>query len=279
VNRTKTRIIGLHYKILSHPLVIEVMQNASPLHSMISAKIKDSGKSGEDIQKRAHQVLSEIHASDHNLYIEFTYHNEVFHYTSNLIHAMERLEMTPIFLKLFPRTATFDKNDITIHRWIQYHYSNYIVTMISVYDTALLVVNAIFGLGIEPRKCNDRTVAKHELVKKSRVKKALDGLDSIMKPYRDPRNFFVHRNIIPGLATLDDLEGLRFIEETGKKLNLEAEPIRDPRVVKLLYNYQRQLLVKEVVKEGTRVADTVYELFDELQPVYSALSAKIKKRS
>jgi hypothetical protein len=45
------------------------------------------------------------------------------------------------------------------------------------------------------------------------------------------------------------------------------------------YNYQRQLLVKEVVKEGTRVADTVYELFDELQPVYSALSAKSKKRS
>jgi hypothetical protein len=115
VNRTKTRNLDLHYKILSHPLVIEVMQNASPLHSMISAKINDSGKSREGIQEQAHQVL-----------IEFAYHHEVFHYTSNLIHAIERLEMTPIFLKRFPRTATFDTNNITIHRWIQYHYSNYL---------------------------------------------------------------------------------------------------------------------------------------------------------
>ena len=140
------------------------------------------------------------------------------------------------------------------------------------------MVNALFGLGIEPRKCNDRTVAQHERVKKSRVKKALDGLDIIMQPYRDPRNFFVHRNIIPGLAILDDLERMRFLEETGKELNLEAELVMHPRVVKLLYNSQRRLLIQEVVKEGTRVTDSVYVLFDELQPVYSALSAKIKKR-
>jgi hypothetical protein len=270
--------MGLHYKILSHPLVIEVMQNASPLHSMISAKINDSGKSREGIQKQAHQALSEMRSSDHSLYIEFAYHDGVFHYTSNLIHAIERLEMTPIFLKRFPRTATFDKNNITIHRWIQYHYSNYLVTMISIYDTALLMVNAIFGLGIDPRKCNDRTVAHHERVKKSRVKNALDGLGIIMQPYRDPRNFFVHRNIIPGLAILDDLERMRSIEEAGKELNLEAEPVMHPRVVKLLYNSQRQLLIQEVVQEGTKVADSVYGLFDELQPVYAALSAKIKKR-
>ena len=74
------------------------------------------------------------------------------------------------------------------------------------------------------------------------------------------------------------IELYTIFERAAGIADLEAESVMHPRVVKLLYNSQRRLLIQEVVKEGTRVTDSVYVLFDELQPVYSALSAKIRKR-
>jgi hypothetical protein len=60
---------------------------------------------------------------------------------------------------------------------------------------------------------------------------------------------------------------MRSIEEAGKELNLEAEPVMHPRVVKLLYNSQRQPLIQEVVQEGTRVTDgRSYECGDRAKP-------------
>lgn len=279
MNKENDGNVRPYYRILSHPLVMAVLENTSPLHLMLSTKIENSGKSGADIKSQSQQILSDIRSSDYQLYSEFNYHNEVFHYVGNLTHAMERLEMTPIFLGRFPRTTTFDKSGITIHKWIQYHYSNYIVTVTSIYDTALLLINAIFSLGIEPRLCNDKTVGNNEQVKRSTVKKALDGLGNTIKPYRDPRHFFVHRNVIPGLSLLDDLEDLRFVEEISKelKLILPEDLKMGTRLTELRYQHQRRLLIKEILKGNDRVAGGVYGLFDELHPVYSKFSTKLRK--
>jgi hypothetical protein len=200
------------------------------------------------------------------------YHHGVFTPMNNLIDAIGRLDMIPIFLKCFPRTATFDKNHITVHRWVQYHYSNYVVTMTSIYDTALLMVNAILGLGLDPRDCTAKKVAEHRHIQKFGVKKALDELATVVQPYREPRHFFVHRNIMPRLGRLDDLERMRRWDELEKALNLESEPFLHPRLAKLFYKYQRRQLTREVVKESTRMADSVYALCDALHYLYVGLS-------
>jgi Cthe_2314-like HEPN len=274
------RTMSLHDTLVTHPLTIKVAQNAARLYAMISAKIRDCeamtsakirdrGKRSKERQTPAQQVLTELRASDPTLYREFVYHNEIFQHTSNLLLAIQRLEMTPIFLKRFPRTATFDKHHITIHRWIQYHYSNYVVTMTSIYDTALLMVNGIFGLGVEPKNCREKTVADHARVKKFRVQQPLHELASIVKPYCDPRHLLVHRNIMPGLSGLDDLDRLRFLNEVGEAYHTKAEPLLSPRFVTLFYNTERRQLAQEVVKASTRLTDSVYVLFDALHPVYA----------
>lgn len=254
------------------------MQNASSSYEFLSSRIKNNQGSKVNIKEQAQKILSELHSSDQKLFSEFNYHDEAFHYTSNLTNAIERLEMTPIFLGRFPRTKTFDKNGITIHRWIQYHYSNYLVTVISIYDTALLLTNTVFCLGVEPRRCSDKTVTNNQSVRKTSVKSALDKLNEIMKPYRDPRNFFVHRNIIPGLASLDEWESLRFIEEASKGYKIDTNPIMETWLVKELYQFERRALIQEVRKESDRIAEGIYQFFTDLYPVYLAFSEYLKKR-
>jgi hypothetical protein len=267
-----------HFKLLSHPFVISVLQNNHVLHSLISSAIKNQRiKSGADIKERTQQVLKQMRSSDIKQYLKFHYNNSIFNYVSNLIHALERMEAAPVFLKRFTRSKTYDQSGITIHRWIQYHYSNYIITMTSIYDTSLLLTNSVFALGLEPKKCNDKTVTKSAQVKQTPVSSALNQLGEITKNYKEPRDLFAHRNTIPDLDMLDELESLRFIERVSDQLPHKQEPIIHPRLVDVLYQSERRKLIQAVKGENERVADTLYTLFTELQIVYDNMHKNIEE--
>ncbi len=113
----------------------------------------------------------------------------------NLTSTIERLEEIPFYLVRFPNSPTFKKQGITLHKWVHYHYSNYLINAVTIYDTALLLTNVVFMLGLSPKSCSEETVARNRKVQGTKVKPAIDKLKEITKNYREPRNLYVHRGV------------------------------------------------------------------------------------
>ena len=271
------------YRLLAHQLVISVLKNMDSLLKSLQdefiqsveerisseTKPKESEKKGR--QPANHLILTE----------EQEYHNGVFGHTSNLIQAVERLEEVPFYLARFPNYKTFQKRGITLYKWIQYHYSNYLISGVSIYDTTLLLTNAVFMLGLHPRDCNDRTVTKNQNVRKTLVKAAIEDLDKVTQGFREPRNLYVHRNIMPHLEVLDRLERFRFTQEGLESLGIAesvSEPIIHPIVRKELYKLERRELIKTIRAETVAIADSIRSVFDTLYPVYLAYTESLGTR-
>src|SRR5690242_6856212 len=67
------------------------------------------------------------------------YSVEVFTYLSNILAAVERIGAIRIYLSRLPQPRKYDALGITEDQWITYHYSNFMVAVVSLYDTSLLL--------------------------------------------------------------------------------------------------------------------------------------------
>jgi hypothetical protein len=206
---------------------------------------------------------------------EQEYHDEVFRYMSGLTHTVERHEEIPVNLGRFPNSPTFKTQGITLHRWIHYHYSNFLINVVSIHDTSLLLTNAVFLLGLSPRNCSEENVVKNRRVKRTRVKSAIDKIKEVTKSYREPRNLYVHGGVLPNLGQLDEYESLRFIHEAQEKLEISAEPIMPIWSVDQIYKSERRKLIQTLRCETKKIVEAVSEYLDTLEPVYSAIAKNL----
>ncbi len=89
----------------------------------------------------------------------------------------------------------------------------------------------------------------------------------------------MHRNRLPTLDFLDRLESYRFIEEGFEDLGLAESPddqIIHPVIRDELYKLERRKLIKTVRSETDIIANSIKEMFDELNPIYLAYSANFR---
>lgn len=268
-----TRNNSLYYDLLRHPLMLSVLENISPLYGKVSKNISDtSAKTKSEVKKQTQEYLRNLASSDRSLSFKIKYNNEVFQHISNLTHSVERIEMTPIFLRRYPKSKTYEQNNISLHRWIQYHYASFLITTTSVYDTALLLTNAVFMLGIEPKKCSHKTIVKHERIKETSVKPVLEQLDAIIEVYREPRHLFAHRSVLPNLDFLDDLESMRFTAKAQEEFNVDMPASIHPVIVEDLYQMERRNLIQTIKAEAVKITDETKRFFSALLPIYTEIS-------
>lgn len=258
-------------KLLSHPLTISVMEHFSPLLKPLEEKFIQEAEQSKETSMKSRKPQKD--QSKLTLNLEQAYHAEVFQYVSNLIHAVERLDEIAIYLGQFPNSNTFYKQGITQDKWIHYHYANYTVTIVGIYDTILLLVNAIFMIGLNPRHCKDETVTNNLRVQLTPVAGFINKLNNIVQERRNQRHLYVHRGQLPDLGILETLESYRFIKEANEELGKQIEPIVHPVIVRDLYRLERRNLVKTARSDTTRITTAVVDIFNSLQPYY-ALYAK-----
>ncbi|WP_129633703.1 Cthe_2314 family HEPN domain-containing protein [Candidatus Oscillochloris fontis] len=265
---------SLYYDLLAHPLVIRVLENTSPLYDDILKNISNtSAKTKSEIQKKTREYLRNLASSDTDLSFKIKYNNEVFQYISNLTHAVERIEMTPIFFRRYPKSKTYEQNNISLHRWIQYHYASFLITITSIYDTALLLTNAVFLLGIEPKFCSHKKIIKHERIKETPVKPALEHLDALIEVYREPRHLYAHRSVLPTLDLLDDLESMRFASKTQEEFNTDMPASTHPIIVEELYQIERRRLTQTIKAGAIKITEGTKVFFSALHPFYTEISS------
>jgi hypothetical protein len=151
----------------SHSLIQNLMTNLRPVIEAAGKElVKLAEKTGE-VRKKSVTPLPE----------PYFYHYEVFYYATSLLNAISRLKDIQTYLIRFPQPRTYEKHGITQDKWIEHHYANYVVTVVNLYDIALILTNVVFRLGIPPRQCRDNVVKENEWVKKTQVKPALDHLN------------------------------------------------------------------------------------------------------
>jgi hypothetical protein len=76
---------------------------------------------------------------------------------------------------------------------ITYHLEHHLIRTVSLMDRSLQLVNEVFDLGVPERECSFRTVADNKHVKSTPVRKKLQNLESLLKPYREHRNVVIHQ--------------------------------------------------------------------------------------
>jgi hypothetical protein len=259
-------------RLSAHALAVSVLENVSTLlEPMLEEELgKDTYR-----KRQSKPNLDEPPKQEPIKKPEFTgeqeYHWEVFQCVSNITHAMQRLDEIPIYLGRFPNSATFKKREITLYTWTHYHYTNYLVTIVGLYDNILLLTNAIFTLGLDPKNCNDGTVTRNRKVQRTEAKSAIDGLNGIIKIYREPRNLFVHRGQHPTLEWFDMFEHARQMQSYG----LERKRIRS-QDFEWLYKRARHNIAKDLRSETVKVADAIVKVFDALYPIYLESTARFK---
>lgn len=260
-----------YYRLLAHPFTLSVLENERMILTRLNGQAVQAGQPSQKPQL--------------SLTPEMAYHHNVSHYHRSLVGTVERIEQVPIFLRRFPNSRFFVQNRITLHRWINYHYTNYLIMGVSLYDIALLLTNEIFMLGNDPRSCNERTVAKHKLVRATNVKVALDDLGKSVDEYREPRHRFVHRGYAPQMGFLDVIEMREFLQETEREL-LDVKPamtnlddlLSSPTLRQDLYRHERRRLVAQISEKTDEFVNILLALFGSLLPVYDSMSKHLSKQ-
>lgn len=212
---------------------------------------------------------------------KMAYHHNVNYYISRLIGTIERIEQAPIFIRRFPNSRFFAENSVSFYKWVNYHYANYLIMSISLYDLSLLLTNEVFILGFEPWLCNEKRVANNKQVKGTEVKNLLDKIKNEIEEYKDERNLYAHRGETPKLGFMDMLERYEFMEKTEGGLGIETSkdylqnPLLSPFFRRDLFRRERKELLIRMGRKIDTFIDLMFELFSSEKPIYDLVAKQL----
>lgn len=248
-------------ELYSHPLAKKVVDN----HSLLILKREDEIKRGK--------VRKELKSVSGNEW----YHYDVFGHFVAITSGVDRLEQCQNFIRTFPRPRNYEKKGINQHTWIEYHYSYYVINLVSLFDIALRLTNSVFRLGNRERDCKPELIKMNSWVEQTPVKQALENLEQLIKPHKNARNLHVHRGKVPDIASvmksddLDLLKHLSFIQMRGFSV-----PFIDREIIDLAYKGHVKKICKKLQEERDNVHDVTWRLFDTLLPIYDEKSTALE---
>lgn len=236
------------HKLAAHPLAKRVLDDLRPLL---------------EIQMSAKEMKSQ----DARLPGHGWYTDDVFSHTSAMSSAIENLERSQHFIHVFPRPRQNEKRGMRRHDWIEYHYSHYLITLVSVLDISLRLTNAVFCLGNRERDCKTDLITKNSWVARTPVAAALGEINKLIQPHHAGRNLLLHCGKIPKIASvmesedLANLDRFSFVEMCGK-------PVVDRKVLKLAYRGQVKKISAKLKGETNSICDAIWKFFNKLEPIY-----------
>ena len=234
------------HKLAAHPLTKKVLDNLRPL-----LEAEASGKDAGSVQLSGH----------------VWYADNVFTHTFAMQSAIENLERSQHFILSFPQPRQNVKRGVRRHDWIEYHYSHYLITLVSLLDISLRLTNVVFCLGNRERDCKFDLITKNSWVARTPVAGVLGEINKCIYPHKEGRNNFVHCGQKPKIASvmkseyLKNLDRFSFIEMCGK-------PVVDRKTLELAYKGQVKKISAKLQDETNFVFDAVWEFYNKLEPIY-----------
>lgn len=205
-----------------------------------------------------------------------SYDATVFQHAYALLDCVWRLENIRKFIGNFPSPRMYEKRGISRYIWIEYHYSNYVVTLVTLGDACIVLINTIFRLGNPERLCKAHIIKNNHWVKGAGVSKKLESLEKIIETRRSIRTDFVHRGKPPELHAIFGSDVLDFLKLVDF-VHLHAEPIIDRRTLNLAYGGEISKICDEMDAEIIKVKKAMWPVLDSILPIYESTAAALRK--
>ncbi len=251
--------------LAGHSITGLLLENLKPMLGEAGNALTKLAEEGE-IRNREQVTLSEKEFYDYDVFRRF----------SKVIGAFERLEASQRIIEKAPRSswesAGFDR-----HTWIEYHYSYYVLTLVSIADIATLLTNAVFRLGNRERDCKADIVIKNWWVTQTPAKGALEELSKLVNPHKAGRNIHVHRGELQSIAEVMGSEMLDRLELVSSAQRF-GKPVADPVILDRAYEAEIQKIAGTLSQERSEICGSVVQLLDALFAVYAVKSAALRAK-
>ncbi|MBC8274084.1 MAG: hypothetical protein H8E40_03855 [Chloroflexi bacterium] len=184
---------------------------------------------------------------------------------------LQRVSTTEEALRYIQRVPSFTEcaeRDITQRGWFEYHYSHYVIAVVSLYDIALILVNAVLQLGNPDRLCRSNIIKSNQWVRDTDIGAALVRLERSIQPYKEHRNLQVHRGDSPNLIEVTQSENLDLANLVSFAQSSSDTPLVEEKFLDLVYSHEAGQLSNELQSQFGEVGAALSVLLDHLLPIY-----------
>jgi hypothetical protein len=117
-----------------------------------------------------------------------------------MLGSLHRMHVAAAMVRHCPPSSQKLGRLVTFRDWREYHSFVFYGSAVGVLDTALILTNAVYELGIPDRRCDREVVIGNTLLAHSPGRSALVRLDKLVASFRQKRNPFVHRGEAPDVS-------------------------------------------------------------------------------
>jgi hypothetical protein len=203
------------------------------------------------------------------------YHVMVFKKASAIISEIERLEESLVYMQKFPNPRTYEKRGVHQFSWLEYHYSYFVITYHSLFDTGLILTNTVFQLGIPEKDCKSTIVIGNEWVKGTTAKTTLIALEKLISNYGKTRNLFLHRGAIPDVKSVTNSDLLDLLKVIST-VNQHSKPIAPVDLVDNVFKNESKKIIIKLNSDVINAQRSIAKLFDALLPIYKSKAEEYK---
>lgn len=249
----------------SHQFIKELLNDLQPTMKRRYGEIKDSGRSLSGLRRP--EVLSPLSEFEQ-------YSVSVFLCGMRIVSCFETLKHIGVYLSYFSINKRYREAGIGRNHYINYHYHNYAINVVRIIDVALILTNETFRLGNPEKLCRLEIISKNSWVRSAGIDRLLDKLDSHVKPWREPRNLFIHRGKTLNRESMHMLEAFEFLIRQDPSITFIS-----PSDVRRLYKSEVMRISKEFEKTEPRLFNVTSELLSKLLPIYAFWRERLKQTS
>lgn len=175
------------------------------------------------------------------------YVKSVFDNYQRISESSDRLQLSLNFLQEDKHQLLSIQHGVAREKFYEYHLAVFYTVLTSFSDQIILLVNAVYNLGLDERNATKDTVIfnRHVADSISTVFKKMDQL--LNDGWRRNRNYFVHRGIVESADFIDIAENLNMLtdmkEILGKSVFNDYSEYFDLR-----HNHGKTLLIEKVAE-------------------------------
>jgi hypothetical protein len=198
------------------------------------------------------------------------YSLNVFDAVSHLIQSFQLLERSRCLTILMPSEKYLKGLNINRYEWLEYHISTFLVAFATVGDEALLLVNEVQCLGINPKDCRAGIVKGNKWVKDTQIPKRLNAIEKAIEPHKNARNLLVHRGKTPSLDKLCKTDGIDQLRKISFVLQHRPEAFPEIMRSKTDHAFVKAFIQidKTLNDEICMLRETVWHLLTTLHEFY-----------
>jgi hypothetical protein len=245
-------VINAH-NALDHVMMQELFASQLPSLEQAGKALKSAIKKGSQLRLDHYPSLSPRRYYQHVL----------FRHCLALNHCVERLDQIRVFVRSFPRRASWERSHVTHYTWLEYHYGYHEITCVTIADLMVLLVNETYRLGMQPRTCTPSAVLSNAWIKGQPVEGALKRLLGRVRGLRESRNIHVHRGHATDLVALTKSQSLDLVQALGTSAVL-GKPLTSRPVLKRLFRSSLPKLLERLECDRREIVASVVAVLDPL---------------